>query len=203
MRLYYACMSIYAPEYWNELYAQERVYPPISKLLLKRMLEKARSDGKLSGTRALELGAGTGDFARKLATLGFDVTAVDFSYTAVAQAKELHPESASIEYAVADLETYKPDGVWDLVTMKLVLALIKDKEGLLERIRASLNDDGVFLLISPVLVEGETFNDHLKAISIEQTELEKLLSSIFGHVELFSEQYFGPNGIAAHYLIYK
>jgi 2-polyprenyl-3-methyl-5-hydroxy-6-metoxy-1,4-benzoquinol methylase len=195
--------DIMLPKDWDKAFAAKRDYPQINELLLRRMLKKADTDGKITGKSALELGSGTGDFARKLAELGFDVLAVDFSEVAIAQAKELHPESASIKYVVADLETYKPKGELDLITMKLVLAFIKDKKGLLERICASLNDDGVFLLISPVLVEGETYNDHLKAISMEQTELEKLLSSIFSHVELFSEQYFGPNGIAAHYLIYK
>jgi SAM-dependent methyltransferase len=54
------------------------------------------------GGKALVVGSGFGDDAEELARRGFEVTAFDFSPTAIARTRERFPESA-VDYRVADL----------------------------------------------------------------------------------------------------
>lgn len=58
------------------------LWPPVLRFLLN---EKKRASG--NKTRLLDLGCGNGAFARKLATLGFDVVGIDPSESGIAQAK--------------------------------------------------------------------------------------------------------------------
>jgi SAM-dependent methyltransferase len=67
--------------------------------LLVEWLDRAGGD---MGGRALVVGTGLGDDAEELARRGFDVTAFDFSPTAIERARERFPESA-VDYRVADL----------------------------------------------------------------------------------------------------
>ena len=55
-----------------------------------------------TGRRALVVGCGTGEDAEYLAGLGFAVTGFDIAPTAIAAARERHPDSA-VDYRVADL----------------------------------------------------------------------------------------------------
>lgn len=195
-------MLTHSPDFWDAMYVEGRDYPNVSPLLLKRLLAKARQDGRLSEGRgrAIDLGCGTGDFARQLSRHDFAVTAVDFSVTAIAKAAQATWRE-TVAYKVADLESYK-DGRYDLVTMKLVFAFLKDRPGMLERIKEMLEPNGVFLLIAPILVADEEYNEHIRGISDNQAVLEQMLATHFRTVQLYSEQYFAPNGIAAHYLLY-
>ncbi len=67
--------------------------------LLVEWLDRA---GAGMGGRALVVGTGLGDDAEELARRGFDVTAFDFSPTAIERARERFPQSA-VDYRVADL----------------------------------------------------------------------------------------------------
>jgi SAM-dependent methyltransferase len=67
--------------------------------LLVEWLDRA---GAGTGGRALVVGTGLGDDAEELARRGFEVTAFDFSPTAIERARERFPESA-VDYRVADL----------------------------------------------------------------------------------------------------
>lgn len=87
--------------------------------------------------------------------------------------------------------------------MKLVFAFIKDKPLLLNKIKNSLNNQGAFLLLAPVLLKDESYTDRLKGISQDKEELETMLSKAFPHVELITEQYFETNGLEAVYLAHK
>jgi SAM-dependent methyltransferase len=74
--------------------------------------------GGLEGTgrRALVVGCGTGEDAEYLAGLGFAVTGFDIAPTAIAAARERHPDSAVV-YQVADLLNLPAawSGAFDLV----------------------------------------------------------------------------------------
>lgn len=67
--------------------------------LLVEWLDRA---GAGTSGRALVVGTGLGDDAEELARRGFDVTAFDFSPTAIERARERFPQSA-VDYRVADL----------------------------------------------------------------------------------------------------
>lgn len=195
-------MNSQSSSYWDAQYSEGQDYPQLNNFLLRRMLESARMRGKLQGPRALDLGCGTGDLARQLAHLGFEVTAVDFSATSIEQAKNHEAAVKPIAYHVADIETFEPEGEYDLITMKLVLAFLKDKPAMLRRMNRMLsNPCGICILVAPILLHGETYNEHIRSISDNKFELERWLADTFATNQPYSEQYFGPNGIAAHYLL--
>ncbi|GIF62006.1 methyltransferase type 12 [Asanoa ishikariensis] len=87
----------------------------------------ARSAVVGDGRRALVVGAGLGRDAEFVAGLGFDVVAFDISATAIASAKQRHPDS-SVRYVVADL--FDPPGEWrgafDLVVESMTVQALPE-----------------------------------------------------------------------------
>lgn len=75
-----------------------------------------------AGRAALVVGAGLGLDAEYIASFGYRTAAFDVSDTAVATARERHPDS-SVEYVVADLLDLPPewDGAYDLVVESLTV----------------------------------------------------------------------------------
>jgi len=65
-------------------------------------------------SRVLEIGCGTGGLARQIARRGANVTAVDASADAIAEARSLTASHLGIEYRVVDIERLAPRG-FDLV----------------------------------------------------------------------------------------
>ena len=84
--------------------------------------------------RVLDLGSGQGRNAVWLAQQGHQVTAVDVSDTATAQAAEIAAEAGVVvEFIAADLQTWQPDaGSFDIV----VLAYLQAPPGLRKAIHA-------------------------------------------------------------------
>jgi SAM-dependent methyltransferase len=66
------------------------------------LVEWLDGEGATAGRRALVIGCGFGDDAEELARRGFEVSAFDFSPTAIGRARGRFPDSA-VEYRVADL----------------------------------------------------------------------------------------------------
>jgi SAM-dependent methyltransferase len=66
------------------------------------LVEWLDGEGGGAGRRALVIGCGYGDDAEELAGRGFEVSAFDFSPTAIERARERFPGS-SVDYRVADL----------------------------------------------------------------------------------------------------
>ena len=65
-------------------------------------------------SRVLEIGCGTGGLARSIARRGANVTAVDASPAAIAEARSLTSSHLGIEYRVAEVERLAPCG-FDMV----------------------------------------------------------------------------------------
>jgi SAM-dependent methyltransferase len=82
--------------------------------LLTEWVETAEPEG--DGKRALVVGAGTGWDAELIADQGYDTIAFDISPSAVASARQTHPDT-KVEYVVADLLNPPPEwqGAFDLV----------------------------------------------------------------------------------------
>lgn len=96
-----------------EDYAQYR--PPYPDSLFQRLA--AYGIGR-PGQQVLDLGCGTGLFARELARRGADVTGLDVSHKLIEQANMLDREAGtSLDYVVATAEeTFFPDASFDVVT---------------------------------------------------------------------------------------
>ena len=99
--------------------------------------------------RALDLACGEGQNAIWLATLGWDVTGVDFSEVAIAKGRSrADRDGVRVEFVCADLLGYEPAaGAFDLVVV-LYLHIPADGRGqVLARAAAALAPGGTFVLV--------------------------------------------------------
>jgi malonyl-CoA O-methyltransferase len=99
--------------------------------------------GDPRGLRALDLGCGTGRHALWLASVGAEVTAVDFSAGMLAEARE-KPGADRIQFLAHDLQTRLPlaDGMFQLVVSGLVLEHLGDLNHFFAEIRRLLRPTG-------------------------------------------------------------
>lgn len=123
---------------WAEIYDQED-NPLVA-------LEKGHVDrllGSVQGLDLLDLGCGTGRHALRLASLGAQVVALDFSLGMMSRAKT--KEGAQrVRFVVHDANTPLPfgDGVFARVLCSLVLDHIADLRGLFGEMRRVCRPDG-------------------------------------------------------------
>lgn len=97
----------HGPEHWDARYA-DAARPWLSE-------PSGTVTGALAGLapgRALDVATGTGRHAVWLTSMGWQVTAVDFSAVGVAHGRA---RSDQVEWAVADVLTWSPDASYDLV----------------------------------------------------------------------------------------
>lgn len=82
----------------------------------RELVDWAAGQARVTGQRAVVVGAGLGDNAELISGLGYATLAFDIAPTAVAQARRRFPES-TVEYAVGDLLDLPPAwiGAFDLV----------------------------------------------------------------------------------------
>ena len=101
-----------------------------------------------AGQKILEVACGNGQFARKMAELGANVTAVDFAdkFIAIAKAKGSH----NIRYRVIDA-TSETDlrkltaNIFDAVVCTMALMDMENIEVLIRHVPEMLKEDGVFV----------------------------------------------------------
>jgi SAM-dependent methyltransferase len=94
--------------------------------------------------RALDIGAGEGSDAIRLALLGYTVDAVELSAVATAKIKRFAEQAGvKVNVAVADAQQYKPDGLYDVIVCNGVLHYIKDKEVVISRMQEATCDGGI------------------------------------------------------------
>jgi SAM-dependent methyltransferase len=118
------------------------------------------ADGLVAG-RALDAGCGHGAEALWLAARGWLVTAVDFSATALAQARStaagLGPDVAQrIHWVEGDLSTWRPEaGSYDLV-VSLYVHMAGSVEERLARLATGVAPGGTLLLIGHLPIDPAT-----------------------------------------------
>ncbi|HEU4972830.1 MAG TPA: class I SAM-dependent methyltransferase [Gaiellaceae bacterium] len=99
--------------------------------------------------RALDLACGEGQNAIWLATLGWQVTGVDYSEVAIAKARgRAERDEVDAEFVCADLVTYEPgSSVFDLVVVLYLHIPSRERHVVLDRATAALAPGGTFLLV--------------------------------------------------------
>lgn len=99
--------------------------------------------------RALDLACGEGQNAIWLASLGWDVTGVDFSEVAIAKARDrASREGVAARFECADLVEYEPDaGAFDLVLVLYLHISAEERGGVLARASEALAPGGTFVLL--------------------------------------------------------
>ena len=94
---------------------------------------------------ALDLGCGQGRDSFYLARVGYQVTSVDGSPSAIAQLLD-RAGGLALRGVVSDVRSYVLDRPYDLVLLDMVLHFLdnpKDTAALLERIDGSINQNGL------------------------------------------------------------
>jgi SAM-dependent methyltransferase len=102
---------------------------------------------RLSGMapgRGLDLAAGEGRNAIWLASLGWEMTAVDFSEVAISKGKA---QSEAVDFVVADLRTWETEQSFDLVLIAYLHLVPGDYEAIVRRARDWLAPAGELFLI--------------------------------------------------------
>lgn len=95
---------------------------------------------------ALDVGCGTGRFARALAGLADRVDAIDRAPEVVACARECAAGPANVRFAVAEFLSWPGDGTYDFVSMVASLHHMPMRAGL-TRARALLRPGGVLAVL--------------------------------------------------------
>ncbi|MFD7700886.1 class I SAM-dependent methyltransferase [Streptomyces caelestis] len=107
---------------------------------------------------ALDVGSGTGDLARLLATRAATVDAIDFDPAIVARAQELTPPDAPVTFTAADALTGVPAASYDVITCVAALHHLPFTDAL-AHFRRHLAPGGTLVVIG--LWRARTPGDHL------------------------------------------
>lgn len=94
--------------------------------------------------RGVDLASGEGRNAIWLASLGWEMTAVDFSAVAVARGES---QAASVSFACADVRTWEPDDEQDLVLIAYLQLVADDFYPLVERAAGWLRPGGELFMV--------------------------------------------------------
>jgi len=79
-----------------------------------------------------------------MALLGYRVTAVEISGVGIAKIRQFADEAhVNVEAVHADLNTYQPDGSFDIILCNGVLQYIEDKKTVIERMQDATRQDGI------------------------------------------------------------
>lgn len=141
---------------WGNVKTIEELGDPETNQFLVSSLNKWFSEP--SGKKALDLGCGTGTTAFVLSRLGFDVTGVDISETAIEMAQKLSlQQQLNIKFTVTDiLELTSLKDSYHLIYDSHCLHCIvfeEDRMKVLKGVFNSLLDSGIFILDTMVMDE--------------------------------------------------
>ena len=100
--------------------------------------------GAATPGRGLDLAAGEGRNAIWLASLGWDMTAVDFSEVAISKGRA---QSETVDFVVADIRTWETEQSFDLVLIAYLHLVAGEYESVVRRARDWLAPDGELFLI--------------------------------------------------------
>ena len=140
--------ELYAPaeRYWwrtdNRYETSPEAFP--QSLIARETLRYIGRVGVPQDGRALDLGAGEGADAIRLALLGYRVTAVDISEMGRQKILRFAREAnVTIEVMRADVNRYLPIGEFDVILCNGVLQYIEDKAPVIERMQEATRPGGI------------------------------------------------------------
>ncbi|GAA1878579.1 class I SAM-dependent methyltransferase [Streptantibioticus ferralitis] len=138
-------MAQRAATHWEPLWQEGRRYRPLDPWEEETLAHQA---GLGRGRPALDVGCGEGALAWHLhRSLGYQVTALDCSPTALANAAAVHT-GGGVDFRLMDFETDDLDQLpysgYALIACRLVYRWVPDKSAFLSRIRQLLAPGGVF-----------------------------------------------------------
>ncbi len=135
-------------------------------------------------SRIIELGSGNGAFAKKLVSLGYDVTAVEPSSDGVAQARRAAPELRVIQASVYDDLESTVGGEFDVVLSTEVIEHLTKPKELFARASELLKPGGTLILTTP-------YHGYLKNLAFSVLGVWDRHFHVHwegGHIKFFSNQ---------------
>lgn len=146
---------------WDNVYKNGRKFSKVRESTLDAL-------GIRGKKTILDVGCGQGELMNTLRARGFEVSGIDLS-------------SYSADM-VGNFLTAKL-GKYDIIFANLVIAFNPIKQ-FLKVVRDHLNENGRFVVVTPVIYPEETYNDHWKSISVDYHRLIESLNEFFGKVDL-------------------
>lgn len=118
-----------------------------------------------AGQKILDIACGNGQFARKMAELGANVTAIDFSdkFIAIAKSKGSHNIKYQVIDATSETDLKKLTGnTFDSIVCTMALMDMENIEGLINYLPKVLKKEGVFVfsILHPCFNSGENILAH-------------------------------------------
>ncbi|MEE4419264.1 bifunctional class I SAM-dependent methyltransferase/NUDIX hydrolase [Streptomyces bugieae] len=172
-------MGHIAREEWDAHYGDGKSFRPLGDT--ERALLHALVPAPDGGGRALDVGCGQGELARHLAADGYEVDAVDHApaalrFAAAAQppAPDRTPASAGVRFVRCDIENDALDDLraaYDLITLRLSLAFLRDRTRVLNRLRERLRPGGALAVITPL---ADSVPDDRREIALDEAEIALL-----------------------------
>ncbi|MEU6254852.1 class I SAM-dependent methyltransferase [Streptomyces sp. NPDC047043] len=162
-----------ARAHWEDMFAAGKGFHRADDREMGLLAEAVRPR---AGTRALDVGCGLGTYAAALAGLGYRTLAVDWADSAVAATRDRYADlEPRLEVAGLDFEDATarlPQAAFHLVTMRLVLAFMADKEAASERVRGLLAPGGAWVVTTPL---AERLPEERRHIGLTAAEVGALL----------------------------
>lgn len=156
---------------WSEYYTQGRGFRRLGDEEKDLLVEHAPAP---EGGRALDVGCGTGEMSVHLASLGYEVDAVDVADAALARARTDHPD-ATVRWLRLNIERDDPaplDGdLYDLVVFRLSVAFVNDRTRVLHALGRRLREGGTLLVITPLAAHTSAEKRH---IALDEDEISAL-----------------------------
>ncbi|RAJ64122.1 MULTISPECIES: methyltransferase domain-containing protein [unclassified Streptomyces] len=156
---------------WSEHYIQGRGFRRLGDDEKKLIIQHApaHEDG-----RALDAGCGTGEMSIYLASLGYEVDAVDLADAALARARTDHPD-ATVRWLRLDIERDDPAPLgserYDLVVFRLSVAFLHDRTRILHALGRRLREGGTVLVITPLAAHTSAEKRH---VALDEDEISAL-----------------------------
>ncbi|MFF7209394.1 class I SAM-dependent methyltransferase [Streptomyces sp. NPDC008238] len=170
---------------WDEHYAGGRGFRRLTASERELLAQHVPAG---SGSRALDVGCGTGELAVHLAGLGYAVDGVDFAESALERAGKRAPARGSVRWLCGDVEDGWPaelgDAGYDLVTLRLVVAFFRDRSDVLRRLAARLRPGGALVVITPLAANTPA---ERRGIALDEDEIGVLVGA-WGTVDRFDAE---------------
>lgn len=190
---------------WDEGFKVGRDYNPMNEILLDMVLAHVDNDKKT----AIDLGCGTGDAVIKLAKRGMTVIGTDWSPEALRKTQARAEEEGvadKVNLHEVDLdkltEADLKAGEADIILCKLVVAFVSDQKAFCEAVKDLLNENGAFVIQTPVLHDGvEYVPEDKPGIAVPYKEFKTMLEEVFTDVTEFDHSYYSDRGDLVTFIV--
>jgi 2-polyprenyl-3-methyl-5-hydroxy-6-metoxy-1,4-benzoquinol methylase len=179
--------------YWREPDKPYSIDPDDydGSVLTRALLTRLR---KGSAGRALDIGAGEGGDAIRLASLGYEVDAIEGSEVGAQKVEDFARDAhASVHVFNIAAEDWVPSGKYDVIVCHGVLHYVNDKHALLSKIQAATAPQGVNS-ISAFSTFSPTPKCH-RIIPVHPDDEDGVIASFYGS---WDTQLWTPRGRPEH-----